>query len=139
MRVGSEVADDEVGPGGGPRVGERRQLSSPAVQALQPGASHQSGDAAAAAVLACRCGTLLLAVAQLPTRQDGGARAEAEVPLNAAGRQFLEGLCGVEEDVLARALPSWAREDAKLPPEKTECRRQRGGSAARSPGPAAFG
>ncbi|MGP3637663.1 hypothetical protein ACTU45_30715 [Streptomyces sp. 24-1644] len=50
-----------------------------------------------------------------PPRHDGGgARADAEVLLNAAGRQVLAGLCNVEEDVLARALPSWGQEDAKL-------------------------
>ncbi|MGW3512390.1 hypothetical protein [Streptomyces sp. NPDC000994] len=38
--------------------------------------------------------------------------------LNAAGRQLLTQLCGVEEEVLSRVLPSWAREDAKLPAEK---------------------
>ncbi|WP_329332710.1 DNA-binding protein [Streptomyces sp. NBC_01352] len=50
-----------------------------------------------------------------PGHDGGGARADAEVLLNAAGRQLLAGLCGVEEDVLARALPSWGQEDAKLP------------------------
>ncbi|MEU6950230.1 DNA-binding protein [Streptomyces sp. NPDC046316] len=50
-----------------------------------------------------------------PAHGGGGARGDAEVLLNAAGRQLLEGLCGVEEDVLARALPSWGQEDAKLP------------------------
>ncbi|GGP00122.1 TniQ family protein [Wenjunlia tyrosinilytica] len=50
-----------------------------------------------------------------PRHESGGARADAEVLLNAAGRQLLAGLCGVEEDVLARALPSWEQEDAKLP------------------------
>ncbi|MEU1013851.1 hypothetical protein [Streptomyces sp. NPDC005890] len=37
--------------------------------------------------------------------------------LNTAGRQLLAGMCGVGEAVLARALPSWAEEDAKLPAE----------------------
>ncbi|MFF0067198.1 DNA-binding protein [Streptomyces sp. NPDC005279] len=50
-----------------------------------------------------------------PGHAGGGARADAEVLLNAAGRQLLAGLCGVEQDVLARALPSWGQEDAKLP------------------------
>lgn len=50
-----------------------------------------------------------------PGHDGRGARADAEVLLNAAGRQLLAGLCGVREDVLARALPSWAREDARLP------------------------
>ncbi|MGG7576154.1 DNA-binding protein [Streptomyces sirii] len=49
-----------------------------------------------------------------PGHDGGGARADAEVLLNAAGRQLLASLCGVEEDVLARALPSWAQEDSKL-------------------------
>ncbi|MFD8096872.1 DNA-binding protein [Streptomyces malaysiensis] len=53
-----------------------------------------------------------------PGHDGGGARADAEVLLNAAGRQLLAGLCGVKEDVLARALPSWAREDSKLPAEE---------------------
>ncbi|AGS66849.1 hypothetical protein [Streptomyces collinus] len=46
--------------------------------------------------------------------EGGGARADAEVLLNAAGRQLLVGMCGVEEGVLARTLPSWGEEDAKL-------------------------
>jgi hypothetical protein len=49
-----------------------------------------------------------------PGHEGGGSRADAEVLLNGAGRQLLVGMCGVEEDVLARALPSWAEEDAKL-------------------------
>ncbi|MEU5092927.1 DNA-binding protein [Streptomyces sp. NPDC021356] len=49
-----------------------------------------------------------------PGHEGGGARADAEVLLNAAGRRLLAGLCGVEEGVLARALPSWGEEDAKL-------------------------
>ncbi|MCX4417279.1 DNA-binding protein [[Kitasatospora] papulosa] len=50
-----------------------------------------------------------------PRHDGGGGRADAEVLLNTAGRQLLEGLCGVQEGVLARALPSWGREDARLP------------------------
>nr|WP_251075160.1 DNA-binding protein [Streptomyces sp. ISL-12] len=49
-----------------------------------------------------------------PGHGGGGARADAEVLLNAAGRRLLAGLCGVEEGVLARALPSWGEEDVKL-------------------------
>ncbi|MFB7459215.1 DNA-binding protein [Streptomyces sp. NPDC056188] len=49
-----------------------------------------------------------------PGHEGGGARADAELLLNAAGRQLLAGMCGVEEDVLARALPSWGQKDAKL-------------------------
>jgi hypothetical protein len=51
-----------------------------------------------------------------PGHDGGGARADAEVLLNAAGRQLLADLCGVSENVPARALPSWGgEEDAKLP------------------------
>lgn len=53
-----------------------------------------------------------------PGHDGGGARADAEVLLNAVGRQVLAAVCGVEEDVLARALPSWGQEDAKLPAEE---------------------
>ncbi|MES9512135.1 DNA-binding protein [Streptomyces sp. NPDC000609] len=35
--------------------------------------------------------------------------------LNAAGREVLARLCGVGQEVLGRALPSWGREDGKLP------------------------
>jgi hypothetical protein len=49
-----------------------------------------------------------------PAHDGGGARADAEVLLNAAGRQALAELCGVQQDVLVRALPSWGQEDAKL-------------------------
>lgn len=49
-----------------------------------------------------------------PGHDGGGSRADAEVLLNAPGRQLLAGLCGVEEDALARALPSWGQQDAKL-------------------------
>ncbi|OIJ92416.1 DNA-binding protein [Streptomyces monashensis] len=74
-----------------------------------------------------------------PGHDGGGARADAEVLLNAAGRQLLAGLCGVKEDVLARALPSWAREDAKLPAEEDgapEAAWRIGGAVV---GPVAFG
>ncbi|MFJ1561864.1 DNA-binding protein [Streptomyces mirabilis] len=74
-----------------------------------------------------------------PGHDGGGARADAEVLLNAAGRQLLAGLCGVKEDVLARALPSWEQEDAKLPAEEDQvpAAAWRIGSAVT--GPAAFG
>ncbi|MEU4800537.1 DNA-binding protein [Streptomyces sp. NPDC023327] len=49
-----------------------------------------------------------------PGHEGGGARADAEVLLNTAGRQLLASMCGVEEGVLARALPSWEEGDAKL-------------------------
>ncbi|MET7665908.1 DNA-binding protein [Streptomyces sp. NPDC005463] len=74
-----------------------------------------------------------------PGHTGGGARADAEVLLNAAGRQLLAGLCGVKEDVLARALPSWARKDAKLPAEEDgvpAAAWRIGGAVA---GPVAFG
>jgi hypothetical protein len=50
-----------------------------------------------------------------PRHENGSARADAEVLLNAAGRQVLASLCGVGQDGLARALPSWGQEDSKLP------------------------
>ncbi|GGZ30560.1 hypothetical protein GCM10010300_86470 [Streptomyces olivaceoviridis] len=49
-----------------------------------------------------------------PGHPGGGARADAEVVLNAAGRQVLAGLCGVDGAVMARALPSWEHGDAAL-------------------------
>ncbi|WP_406164036.1 hypothetical protein OG806_49150 [Streptomyces sp. NBC_00882] len=70
---------------------------------------------------------------------DGGARADAEVLLNAAGRQLLAALCGVTEDVLARALPSWGQEDGKLSAGKNgvpAAAWRTGGAVA---GPVAFG
>ncbi|MEU1568855.1 DNA-binding protein [Streptomyces mirabilis] len=74
-----------------------------------------------------------------PGHDGGGARADAEVLLNAAGRQLLAGLCGVEEDVLARALPSWGQEDTKLSAGKNGAPAAAwriGGTVA---GPVAFG
>ncbi|MEW2077123.1 MULTISPECIES: hypothetical protein [unclassified Streptomyces] len=77
-----------------------------------------------------------------PAHDGGGTRADAEVLLNAAGRQILAGLCGVKEDVLARALPSWEQweqEDAKLPAEEDgvpAAAWRIGGAVA---GPVAFG
>ncbi|MFM9442132.1 DNA-binding protein [Streptomyces acidiscabies] len=74
-----------------------------------------------------------------PGHHGGGARADAEVLLNAAGRQLLAALCGAEEDVLARALPSWGQEDAKLSAGKNgvpAAAWRTGGAVA---GPIAFG
>lgn len=74
-----------------------------------------------------------------PGHDGGGARADAEVLLNTPGRQLLAGLCGVEEDVLARALPSWGQEDAKLSAGKNgvpAAAWRTGGAVA---GPVAFG
>lgn len=74
-----------------------------------------------------------------PGQDGGGARADAEVLLNAPGRQLLAGLCGVGEDVLARALPSWGQEDGKLSAGKDgvpAAAWRTGGAVA---GPVAFG
>ncbi|MEW2498695.1 DNA-binding protein [Streptomyces nodosus] len=74
-----------------------------------------------------------------PGHDGGGARADAEVLLNTAGWQLLAGLCGVEEDVLARALPSWGQEDARLSAGKNggpTAAWRTGGAVA---GPVAFG
>ncbi|WP_317987183.1 DNA-binding protein [Streptomyces kanamyceticus] len=49
-----------------------------------------------------------------PRHEGGGLRADAEVLLDAAGRRALSGLCGVGEKALARALPSWGRQDPQL-------------------------
>ncbi|MFE9123621.1 DNA-binding protein [Streptomyces sp. NPDC007172] len=74
-----------------------------------------------------------------PGHDGGGARADAEVMLNVAGRQLLACLCGVEEHVLARALPSWGQQDAKLSAGKNgvpAAAWRTGGAVA---GPVAFG
>lgn len=76
---------------------------------------------------------------QQPRHNGGGTRADAEVLLNTAGRRLLAGLCGVEEGVLARALPSWGREDARLPASdagEPAAAWRTGGAVA---GPVAFG
>ncbi|WP_329374423.1 DNA-binding protein [Streptomyces sp. NBC_01483] len=74
-----------------------------------------------------------------PRHENGSARADAEMLLNAAGRRLLSHLCGVEQDVLARALPSWGQEDAKLPaaPDAGPAAAWRIGGALA--GPVAFG
>lgn len=74
-----------------------------------------------------------------PRHGSGPARADAEVLLNAAGRQLLAGLCGVEEEVLGRALPSWAREDPKLPGEEDAVPAAAWRIAGTVAGPVAFG
>jgi hypothetical protein len=74
-----------------------------------------------------------------PRHEGGGARADAEMLLNTPGRQVLAAVCGVEEYVLARALPSWGQEDAKLSAGKDgvpAAAWRIGGAVA---GPAAFG
>lgn len=74
-----------------------------------------------------------------PRHEGGGARADADMLLNALGRQVLAAVCGVEEYVLARALPSWGQEDAKLSAGKDgvpAAAWRIGGAVA---GPAAFG
>ncbi|MET7304139.1 DNA-binding protein [Embleya sp. NPDC005575] len=49
-----------------------------------------------------------------PRHGSGARRADAETVLDTAGRQVLAQLCGVEEEVLARALPSWGREEDEV-------------------------
>ncbi len=44
----------------------------------------------------------------------GGARADAEIVLNEAGRAVLAGLCGVTPAVLSRALPAFTVEDPTI-------------------------
>ncbi|MGW1245575.1 hypothetical protein [Streptomyces bobili] len=74
-----------------------------------------------------------------PRHKSGATRADAEVLLKAAGRRLLARLCGVEQDMLARALPSWEQQDGKLPAapdaEPAAAWRITGALA----GPAAFG
>jgi hypothetical protein len=74
-----------------------------------------------------------------PGHDGGGARADAEVLLNAAGRQLLASLCGVTEDVLALALPSWEQEDAKLPAGENEAPAAAWRIGGAVTGPTAFG
>ncbi|MEU6846304.1 hypothetical protein ABZ930_30960 [Streptomyces sp. NPDC046716] len=50
-----------------------------------------------------------------PARKDGGGvRGDAELVLNAAGRDVLAGLCAVEPAVLACALPALAVDDPRI-------------------------
>jgi hypothetical protein len=73
-----------------------------------------------------------------PPRAGGGVRADAEVLLNRAGQEVLAKLCGVGQDVLARALPAWQCRDAKLAGQRqTPAALWR--IAATVAGPAAFG
>ncbi|GGM24101.1 hypothetical protein GCM10010129_80630 [Streptomyces fumigatiscleroticus] len=74
-----------------------------------------------------------------PRHQNGGARADAEVLLNAAGRRVLAALCGTGEDVLARALPSWGQEDAKLAAQEDGTAQALWRTGGAVVGPAAFG
>ena len=46
-----------------------------------------------------------------PRHRGGGLRVDAEVVLDAAGRRVLTELCRAGEEALARALPSWGREE----------------------------
>lgn len=75
-----------------------------------------------------------------PRHSAGAIRADAEVLLDAAGRQVLSVLCGVGQEVLVRALPSWARdEEALAGPDLSGSPRglwRVGGAVA---GPVAFG
>ncbi|MGW7427825.1 DNA-binding protein [Streptomyces sp. NPDC054813] len=72
-----------------------------------------------------------------PPRHEGpGERADAEMLLNAAGRQVLAQLCEVDERVLARALPSWGLRDGRLSEGPPGAAWRTAGGVA---GPAAFG
>jgi hypothetical protein len=48
-----------------------------------------------------------------PRHRGGVLRADADVVLDAAGRQMSVELCVVGEEVLGRALPSWGREEGR--------------------------
>ncbi|MEV6948246.1 TniQ family protein [Streptomyces sp. NPDC051172] len=76
-----------------------------------------------------------------PARHDGGgARADAEVVLNGAGRRVLAELCRVEPKVLARALPAFTMDDPKISTGReagvAQAQWRAAGTVA---GPAAFG
>ncbi|GAA1934145.1 DNA-binding protein [Streptantibioticus ferralitis] len=74
-----------------------------------------------------------------PRHEGGAQRADAEVLLDAAGRQVLARLCGVDEGLLGRALPSWGREDDRLATQEPGVPRavwRVGGAVV---GPVAFG
>jgi len=78
---------------------------------------------------------------QQPRHRDGRRRADAEVLLDRTGRGLLAALCGVEDAVLGRALPSWAHGDA-MPtagagsPDRPQGQWRTTGTVA---GPVAFG
>ncbi|MFF7680950.1 DNA-binding protein [Actinacidiphila glaucinigra] len=55
-----------------------------------------------------------------PRHEGGRLRADAEVLLDPVGRRVLAELCGVGEEVLARALPAFRQEDPKLAAPETE-------------------
>ncbi|AQW56242.1 DNA-binding protein [Streptomyces hygroscopicus] len=75
-----------------------------------------------------------------PTRHDGGrVRADAEVVLNEAGRRVLAELCGVEPQVLARALPTFTVDEPKISSGREAAVAQvRWRAAGAVAGPAAF-
>lgn len=74
-----------------------------------------------------------------PRHHSGGVRTDTEALLNAEGRRVLAELCGTGQDVLARALPAWARKDTRPAAQKDGVPGavwQTGSTAA---GPVAFG
>lgn len=76
-----------------------------------------------------------------PARHDGGGvRADAELVLNPAGRLVLAKLCRVAPEVLARALPAFAVDDAEITTgEEAGVAQARWRAAGAVVGPAAFG
>uniref|UniRef100_A0AAU2UVJ2 TniQ family protein n=1 Tax=Streptomyces sp. NBC_00003 TaxID=2903608 RepID=A0AAU2UVJ2_9ACTN len=76
-----------------------------------------------------------------PARHDGGgARADAEVVLNGAGRRVLAELCRVEPKVLARALPAFTMDDPEINTgREASVAQARWRAAGTVAGPAAFG
>lgn len=76
---------------------------------------------------------------QRPRHRGGGLRADAEVLLDAAGRQALAALSGAGEETLARALPSWGQEDPKLAAVKDGAARAPWRAGGTVVGPVAFG
>ncbi|MEV2257007.1 hypothetical protein AB0I94_41825 [Streptomyces sp. NPDC050147] len=76
---------------------------------------------------------------QRPRHQGGSLRADAEVLLDAAGRQALAALSGAGEETLARALPSWGQEDPKLATVEDGAARALWRAGGTVVGPVAFG
>jgi hypothetical protein len=78
---------------------------------------------------------------QQPRHNDGRHRADADALLDQAGREVLADLCGVGEEVLARALPTWGHEDDRPTadvgaPDRPQGQWRAGGAAV---APVAFG
>ncbi|GGT44471.1 hypothetical protein GCM10010207_50940 [Streptomyces atratus] len=82
-RVGVETTGDEIGPRGGPWIGDCGQVPSSAMPALRSGSPNQPDDSATAAVgalLACLCRPG--AAGWLDRLADGGSVSDIAVQVN---------------------------------------------------------